>query len=48
MLFTSGYAATPIIHQGRLDPGIELLPKPFTYAALADKLRDMLGQGRGG
>ena len=27
---------------GELDPGVELLPKPFTQAALAEKLRDII------
>jgi CheY-like chemotaxis protein len=30
------------VHEGRLDPGIALITKPFTYAALAAKLCDML------
>jgi DNA-binding response OmpR family regulator len=31
-----------IVHNGMLDPGVELMVKPFTYAALAAKLRAML------
>jgi PAS domain S-box-containing protein len=42
ILFTSGYARNAIVHHGRLDPGVELLPKPFSYTALATKLRKML------
>jgi PAS domain S-box-containing protein len=42
VLFTTGYARNAIVHDGRLDPGVELLPKPFTQAALAEKLRDIL------
>jgi CheY-like chemotaxis protein len=42
ILFTTGYARNAIIHDGRLDPGVELLPKPFTQAALATKLRDII------
>lgn len=42
VLFTTGYARNAIVHHGRIDPGIELLGKPFTYAALAGKLRQML------
>jgi DNA-binding response OmpR family regulator len=30
------------IHEGRLDPGVELLTKPFSQAALAAKLRDII------
>jgi hypothetical protein len=47
VLFTSGYANAAVVHQGRLDPGVEL-PKPFTYAALASKLRRMQGHGGAG
>jgi PAS domain S-box-containing protein len=42
VLFTTGYARNAIIHQGRLDPDVELLAKPFTYAALAQKVRQVL------
>jgi signal transduction histidine kinase/DNA-binding response OmpR family regulator len=42
VLFTTGYARNAIVHHGRLDPGVELLVKPYTYAALAAKLRQVL------
>jgi CheY-like chemotaxis protein len=42
ILFTTGYARDAIIHDGRLDPGVVLITKPFTYPALAEKLRDTL------
>ncbi|MGG1946025.1 PAS domain-containing protein [Trinickia sp. NRRL B-1857] len=42
VLFTTGYARNAIVHHGRLDAGINLLSKPFTYAELADKLSSML------
>ena len=42
VLFTTGYARNAIVHHGRLDAGINLLSKPFTYAELADKLSNML------
>ncbi|MBQ1497172.1 MAG: PAS domain-containing protein [Sphingomonas sp.] len=44
ILFTTGYARNAIVHHGRLDPGVQLLPKPFTYTDLAAKVRDMLDQ----
>ncbi|HVW52636.1 MAG TPA: PAS domain S-box protein [Trinickia sp.] len=44
VLFTTGYARNAIVHQGRLDPGIHLLSKPFTFAELADKLALMLAE----
>lgn len=42
VLFTTGYARNAIVHDGRLDAGVELLPKPFSQAALSEKLRDIL------
>jgi hypothetical protein len=30
------------VHQGRLDPGVELLAKPFTFNDLAAKIRRAL------
>ncbi len=42
VLFTTGYARNAIVHDGRLDPGVQLITKPFTYAALSAKIRDML------
>jgi len=42
VLYTTGYTASAIVHQGRLDPGMHLLGKPFTYAELAAKVRRML------
>ena len=38
--------ATPSFTAGRLDPGVELITKPFTQAALATKLRDILDAKR--
>jgi PAS domain S-box-containing protein len=42
VLFTSGYAQSAIVHQGRLDPGVQLLSKPFTRAQLALRVREVL------
>jgi signal transduction histidine kinase/DNA-binding response OmpR family regulator len=42
VLYTSGYTANAIVHQGRLDEGVVLLSKPYTREALAAKLRQML------
>ena len=42
VVYTTGYARNAIVHGGVLDPGTELLPKPFSYAALAAKIRTVL------
>jgi PAS domain S-box-containing protein len=42
VLFTTGYARNAIVHQGRLDAGVELLTKPFTRAQLAVRIREVL------
>jgi PAS domain S-box-containing protein len=42
VLFTTGYARNAIVHDGRLDAGVQLVTKPFTYATLAEKLREVL------
>jgi signal transduction histidine kinase/CheY-like chemotaxis protein len=47
VLFTTGYARNAIVHHGRLDPGVEVIGKPFTYAALATKIRKVLDDAVG-
>jgi PAS domain S-box-containing protein len=42
VLFTTGYARDAIVHHGRLDPGVQLLTKPFAFDDLAAKVREML------
>ncbi|WP_350030010.1 response regulator [Caballeronia sp. GAFFF2] len=42
VLFTSGYTQNAIVHGGRLDPGVELLSKPYSRDDIAFKLRQML------
>ncbi|HVI28164.1 PAS domain-containing protein [Hansschlegelia sp.] len=45
VLFTSGYARDAIVHHGRLDPGVELITKPFTFTNLAARVRAVLDGG---
>jgi signal transduction histidine kinase/ActR/RegA family two-component response regulator len=42
VLFTTGYARNAIVHQGRLDPGVDLVTKPFTQDTLASRVSAML------
>jgi CheY-like chemotaxis protein len=44
VLFTTGYTRNAIIHQGRLDHGVEFIFKPFTYVALLTKIQQVLAQ----
>ena len=46
VLFTSGYARDTIVAQGRLEDGVELLPKPFSMQMLACRVRDLLDGAR--
>ena len=44
VVFTSGYAENAIVHQARLDAGVDLLNKPYRRQDLAAKLRKVLDQ----
>jgi signal transduction histidine kinase len=44
VLFTTGYARNAIVHDGRVDPGVELIGKPFSAIDLAFKIRAMLNR----
>ena len=39
VLFMSGYAGDIIVHHGVVDPGLDLLEKPFTTAVLLERVR---------
>ncbi|WP_460826483.1 hybrid sensor histidine kinase/response regulator, partial [Massilia terrae] len=47
VLYTSGYTQNAIVHDGRLDPGVELISKPYRREDLARKIRTMLDRRRG-
>jgi PAS domain S-box-containing protein len=44
VLFMTGYSRNAVVHQGRLDPGVELLQKPVSQSDLADRVRGILDQ----
>jgi len=47
VLYMSGYTADVIARNGVLEQGVEFLPKPFSPAALGNKIRALLGKARG-
>jgi CheY-like chemotaxis protein len=44
VLYTTGYTRNAIVHNGMLDPGTHLIPKPFNIEGLAAKIRQILDQ----
>jgi len=42
VLFTTGYTRNAVVHNGVLDPGVEVIGKPFTIEELAAKVRSVL------
>ena len=46
VLFTSGYTHNAIMQGGRLDPGVELLSKPYQREDLARRIRHVLADRR--
>jgi PAS domain S-box-containing protein len=42
VLFMTGYPQNAIVHQGRLEPGFQLIQKPLSEGQLASRIRDLL------
>ncbi len=42
VLYTTGYTRNAIVHNGMLDQDVDFLAKPFTFAQLAVKIRQVL------
>ncbi|MDB5489079.1 MAG: hybrid sensor histidine kinase/response regulator [Reyranella sp.] len=46
VLYTTGYTRNAIVHNGVVDPGVDLLMKPFAIDQLARKVRSVLDSGK--
>ena len=44
VLFTTGYTRNAIVHHGRLDAGVQMIGKPFSFSDLAAKVRTLLDE----
>ncbi len=44
VLFTTGYTRNAIVHHGRLDSGVKLISKPFSFDELGSKVRTLLDE----
>jgi PAS domain S-box-containing protein len=45
VLFMSGYSRSAVVHQGRVDLGVQLIQKPVSFHDLAVRIREMLDLG---
>jgi CheY-like chemotaxis protein len=45
VVFTTGYTRDAIVHNGILDPGVQLIAKPFKLDELAAKIAAVLDDG---
>jgi signal transduction histidine kinase len=45
VLFITGYAENAVIGNGDLEPGMQVLAKPFPMEALANRIKDLMAQG---
>jgi CheY-like chemotaxis protein len=46
VLYMTGYSRNAVIHQGRLDEGVDLLQKPISQGALAARIRSILDKSQ--
>ncbi len=46
VLYTTGYTRNAIVHDGRLDPDVQLISKPYTQGVLARALRRIIDDSR--
>jgi DNA-binding response OmpR family regulator len=45
VLFITGYAENATLANGFLEPGMEMITKPFAVEALATRIRDIIQNG---
>ena len=43
VLFITGYAENAVLGSGHVDPGMQVLTKPFAMDTLANRIRDLIG-----
>ena len=48
VLFITGYAENAVIGNGHLEPGMQVLTKPFVMEALANRIPEMIGDDKAG
>jgi CheY-like chemotaxis protein len=46
VLYMTGYSRNAVVHQGRLDQGVELIQKPLSQSQLATRIRELLDRRR--
>jgi hypothetical protein len=44
VLFITGYAENAVVGNGHLEPGMQVLAKPFPMEALASRIKDLMAQ----
>jgi two-component SAPR family response regulator len=42
VLFITGYAENAVVGNGHLEPGMQVLAKPFPMEALANRIKDLM------
>ena len=45
VLFITGYAENAVLGSGHVDPGMQVLTKPFAMDTLANRIRELIGRG---
>jgi CheY-like chemotaxis protein len=44
VLYMTGYSRNAVVHQGRLEEGLDVLQKPVSQSLLASRIRELLDQ----